>query len=376
MSDYLQRLVARHFGPAPPVVPNANRYFSRGSELPASAPPALPYHEQNNAASGWLPDLTQRGAEETTARSRPTAATATLDRAPSKGKAPGPSETPLVATGIAAGAALDDPDRASGEDASAARGARSPAAEMALPVVPLSDSNPRKLAASAAPPVPRAVSGSRAEHTRTATPRSVVSPLPAQSPRVLADADRNDLQSGKMHTASLPSPGLGAAERPQPGGRLAGSEKRVRASAQLPAESGFVPGARNRHSLSRPSASIAEGERHSSASLARGRTSSSTLDPVGDAVEEKPAADGQQDSVASSAAPQTRHAYGADHAPIIPSAPPQLAARTQAAPSVAISIGTVELRAAAPSPPPAAPARSAPRLSLDEYLRRRGERGS
>jgi hypothetical protein len=45
-----------------------------------------------------------------------------------------------------------------------------------------------------------------------------------------------------------------------------------------------------------------------------------------------------------------------------------------AAPEITVSIGTVELHAAPIAPPPAAavPARRGPRLSLDEYLERRG----
>ncbi|HEY2295929.1 MAG TPA: hypothetical protein VGM86_34950 [Thermoanaerobaculia bacterium] len=65
-----------------------------------------------------------------------------------------------------------------------------------------------------------------------------------------------------------------------------------------------------------------------------------------------------------------------------PAAPAPLASRAEAGPAAAsapeptirVTIGRIEVRAAAPAPPQApAPRPAAPRLTLEEYLRRRGE---
>jgi hypothetical protein len=50
------------------------------------------------------------------------------------------------------------------------------------------------------------------------------------------------------------------------------------------------------------------------------------------------------------------------------------AAPPAAEPTIRVTIGRIEVRATAPTPPPAPAARPAgPRLTLEEYLRRRSE---
>jgi hypothetical protein len=70
----------------------------------------------------------------------------------------------------------------------------------------------------------------------------------------------------------------------------------------------------------------------------------------------------RQSTTAAAIAPLLRPSRTAQAAPAAPPAQPE----------VNITIGRVELRAAPPPPAPAAPMRTAPRVSLDDYLQSRG----
>ena len=367
MSDYLQRLLSRHFGPAASVLPNANRYFSRGAEVAAEGPPAA-FGAQAEAPPGDTP------AEGMAAPPPPDEEASDPILPPRPRRAQhlrhdaARTETPVS---MAEAAAAPPPGlRRSAHPAADPREA------------PVSD------AARQAPgtrPVPP--SGQPTE--RHISPATAGTQLPATSDakRARPDVPGKPSTSGggnpllpaaSSHVTAieviLPSAGKPVFTSPSAGQPLFDSIEAAAGTAVAALPGAATGGPQREPREPRPT------ERRDPAARATATAADAGSEAAARSVPSLPDAWTHDELVAPSAAAPGDSLV----TPHIRPLDPQPAARRSAAaatPEIAVTIGTIELHAAAVPPAPAAaasaaPARRGPRLSLDEYLERRDRRRS
>jgi hypothetical protein len=419
MSDYLQRLLSRHFGQGSAVVPNANRYFSRGAEMAAETAPAgfaelaeatvadTPTEKsvaaQPPVEEAPYPTVPERPPQAEPMR-RDEAAPPHTERSPIRREEGLPARPEdAVARRPAGGSALPPAAATETTGATPARALRGeparpatamtgtqPSPETGKPPAMLRASPPSEPSRQRTAPVPRTTPAMPATRTTPATPTTPTTPAMREA-------------SGKPYVRAGSDPLLPSAKSPtqRSEGAMASTETMTVQSVEAAASPrvSAAPGALTMSGRLKPRRESQVADRRDA--MPRPAAVASAF---GAAVAAMHSAQAQHDALPGEASaylvPQpTAVAPGAPFAtrrgsddvlqadagnavsdtPIVPLAPPPApgeAAGAPAAPEITVTIGTVELHAAplAPPPAPAAAAPRGPRLSLDEYLQRRGRR--
>jgi len=384
MSDYLQRLLSRHFGPGASVLPNANRYFSRGAEVAAETSPAgLTEPAPASVADALAEERSGEGVSYPALPQRPARPVRDDEAAPLQTQQSPAQDEARVAQRPAQPAAW--PPAAAARTTSAAARTAAPAAALhgpparpaaSVPLTQAMSSSPetreppamRRAAlaprANDASPKPPATPTTRAAREAAGKPSTSGAGSDALLPSAKPSAPRVEGAAASAETVAVHS--VEAAARPT--GPLA---SRAPASGRQAARSDL---AAPRSAAATPDAAAAGSTTHSVESLHDARAYD-----VPEYVAAPPAAT-PGDSLATrreraDALPPDPYG-GVSDTPIRPFAPLPAAspAAAPAAPEITVTIGTVELHAAAVAAPPAAaiPPPRGPRLSLDEYLQRRG----
>jgi len=390
MSDYLHRLLSRHFGAGASVLPNANRYFSRGAEVAAEGPPAA-FGAQAEAPPGDTP-------AEGMAAPPPPAEEASDPIFPPRPRRAQPMRHDAART-------------EAGQQAHGGHEARIAQRPVARTETPVSMTE-----AAAAPPSPgirrrahpaahpreapvsdaarqapgtRPVPPSGQPNERHIPPATAGTQLPAMSDakRALPDVPGKPSTSGggnpllpaaSSHTTAieviLPSAGKPVFTSPSAGQPVFDSIEAAAGIAVAALPGAATGGPQREPREPRPT------ERRDPAARATATAADAGSEAAARSVPSLPDAWTHDELVAPSAA-APGDSLATPH--IRPLEPLPAARRSAAAatPEIAVTIGTIELHAAAVPPAPAAaasaaPARRGPRLSLDEYLERRDRRPS
>ena len=397
MNDYLQRLVVRHYSTVPQVLPNANTYFSAGAELAASEPAPEVGTAVEAASEGVavtapgagqpIPPARQSTtpAEAVHRAARGTPGTASPDVSAGLHRAPPRRSTAISTLDVAP--TSDHHHRLSPPFTSspAQQATAPPASQVGRREPPeVASVNRSPLAAGRYPILPGMPAGTptvAADPVMPAAPASVVSSRPDRNyARVDADVAVPTNEATPPDSAAVASPHPTRSRRVVP--------PRVPVQAPITPASPvarLAPGrltplhSDSSHSDSKPAAmeiATAAGIEPTAANTAAHTSDRASRPPARHRIASIPGS-AQQESKEAVATPAPGPLAPRPIAPVnvaaLPIAPPPAAT-----PSVTISIGTIEVRAAAPPLPPVvqpAPAVSSPRLSLDEYLRRRNGGG-